>query len=55
MAGLWHGQSGRELLTLAGHQAVVAHVAFSPDSQRMATASWDGTAKIWTSAQRMSS
>lgn len=33
--------------TLHGHRAVINHVAFSPDSQRIATASSDDTVKLW--------
>jgi hypothetical protein len=34
-------------LTLAGHRGAVYGIAFSPDGTRLATASWDGTAKVW--------
>jgi WD40 repeat protein/serine/threonine protein kinase len=36
-----------ELKTLSGHVDDVHCVAFSPDGRRLATASHDGTAKIW--------
>jgi WD40 repeat protein/DNA-binding SARP family transcriptional activator len=39
--------SGRELLILSGHTMPVWEVAFSPDGGRVATASSDGTAKVW--------
>ena len=32
---------------LRGHTASITGVAFSSDSQRIATASWDGTARVW--------
>ena len=32
---------------LAGHDGCVNCCAFSPDGARVATASWDGTARIW--------
>jgi hypothetical protein len=35
------------LLTLKGHNSPVSSVAWSPDGQRLATASYDKTAKVW--------
>ncbi len=35
------------LLTLIGHTGIVDNVSWSPDGSRVATASWDNTAKIW--------
>jgi WD40 repeat protein len=35
------------LLTLIGHGGPVEDIAFSPDGMRLATASLDGTAKVW--------
>ncbi|MFW6162322.1 MAG: WD40 repeat domain-containing protein [Planctomycetota bacterium] len=40
-------KTGRCLRTLVGHRDEVKALAFSPDSRRLATASLDGTAKIW--------
>ena len=35
------------MLTLRGHSGSVFDVAFSPDGERLATASHDKTAKVW--------
>jgi WD40 repeat protein len=35
------------LLTLSGHEAGVRDIAFSPDGSRIATAGFDGTARVW--------
>ena len=40
-------QTGEILHTLIGHSADVVSIAFSPDSRRLATASYDRTVKIW--------
>lgn len=44
---IWDAATGRELRTLKGHTNGVIHVEFSPDGQRLASASLDATAKIW--------
>jgi WD40 repeat protein/serine/threonine protein kinase len=44
---LWDAATGQELLTLKGHTGKVDSVTFSPDGQRLASASFDGTVKIW--------
>jgi WD40 repeat protein len=38
---------GSELVGLAGHVEVVACLAFSGEGQRIASAGWDGTVKLW--------
>jgi len=43
-------QASRIQLTLTGHAAPVLGLAFSPDGQRIATASYDKTAKVWDAA-----
>jgi WD40 repeat protein/serine/threonine protein kinase len=40
-------EKGAVITTLQGHTKGVAHLAFSPDGKRLATASLDGTCKIW--------
>lgn len=39
--------SDESLLTLEGHEAGIADLAFSPSGKRLATASRDGSARIW--------
>ena len=38
------------LQTLEGHSSLVGSVAFSPDSQRLASGSYDSTIRIWDTA-----
>ncbi|MGH6917977.1 MAG: hypothetical protein ACREJ0_09765, partial [Geminicoccaceae bacterium] len=45
--GLWDATTGERLLTFAGHTGEVWHVAFSPDGAWLATASADGTARVY--------
>jgi WD40 repeat protein len=39
--------TGAEVFALHGHKKEVREVAYRPDSQQMASASWDGTIKFW--------
>jgi WD40 repeat protein len=47
---VWDVESGREVAHLRGHATAVAATAFSPDGERLATCSWDGTVKLWDAA-----
>ena len=46
-AKIYETESGQEVLELSGHQGTVIRVKFSPDGNKLATASWDKTARIW--------
>jgi tetratricopeptide (TPR) repeat protein len=47
MVKLWDAMTGQEIVTLKGHRRLVTCVAISPDSARIVSASFDGTAKLW--------
>ncbi|NET14298.1 MAG: peptidase C14 [Okeania sp. SIO1H6] len=43
---LWQ-YSRNPIITLKGHNSLVANVSFSPNGNLIATASWDNTVKVW--------
>jgi WD40 repeat protein len=43
---VWDARTGRELLILKGNTGTVWSVCFSPDGQRLASASSDRTVKL---------
>jgi eukaryotic-like serine/threonine-protein kinase len=44
---IWDATTGKRLLVLRGHYDIVTSVAFSPDSERVISTSFDKTIKIW--------
>ncbi|CAN0530776.1 unnamed protein product, partial [Ectocarpus sp. 12 AP-2014] len=44
---VWSLQTGRLLDVLAGHEAPLSELCFSPSQGVLASASWDGTVKLW--------
>ena len=46
-AVIWDVDNGVRIAVLTGHADAMTAVAFSPDGTRLATASSDGTARIW--------
>ena len=40
-------ETGRELLTLEGHNSLISSITVSTDGRRIATGSDDKTAKVW--------
>ncbi len=44
---LWDADTGQHLRTITGHTDNVNSVAFSPDGEKIASGSWDGTVLLW--------
>jgi WD40 repeat protein/serine/threonine protein kinase len=44
---LWELATGKKLFSLKGHTRRVVTLVFSPDGQRLASASYDGTVRVW--------
>jgi hypothetical protein len=44
---LWDAASGNQVAVLRGHIAQISKIAFSSDGSLMATASYDGTVRLW--------
>lgn len=44
---VWKPQTGQEVCTLRAHDRLVRSLTFSPDGKWLATASRDGTVKLW--------
>lgn len=44
---VWDAANGREVMALVGHTSLCLGLSYSPDGTRLASASNDGTAKVW--------
>ena len=45
--GLWDAETGKQLTTFEGHEALVVGLAFNETGEWLASASWDGTTRLW--------
>ena len=44
---IWNAVTGAEIVTIRGHAGPIVSIAFSPESERLSSCSFDGTIKIW--------
>jgi WD40 repeat protein/serine/threonine protein kinase len=44
---IWNAITGAEIMTIRGHAGPTVSIAFSPESERLSSCSFDGTIKIW--------
>jgi WD40 repeat protein len=44
---IWDADTGEPVTTLQGHTGGVRSVAYRPGGRQLATASWDGTVRVW--------
>ncbi len=50
----WDVDTGQQLRTIYGHSTIIKSIAFSPDGEKIASGSGDGTVLLWkiSSTQR---